>query len=127
MDMPEVKQVELSALSTDAFTPRAGECRAAFARRLFDEEANQEIDDGVPSKIIAIMKAMAKGEAIPPVVITALPGEPLGLVDGWHRCAAAACLGRESINAIVFPCESVREADLIGLVAFELLHTMEAA
>jgi hypothetical protein len=62
---------------------------------------------------------MARGGDFPPVFVFALGGE-LVLDDGWHRCAAAALLGRRSLPAVVFNVANLTEADALSTLLFDL-------
>lgn len=93
------------------FVQRPNESRGEFQRRLSGADSD-------PGKVRRLVRAKEQGAELPPAVVAKLDGEYL-LLDGRHRCSAAAWRGERTVPAIVFHVTSCAEADLISELAFE--------
>lgn len=72
-----------------------------------------------PGTVTRYCDAMLAGAEFPPIIVARVNGAPL-LIDGWHRTAAAADAGKESLSAVIV---EAREDELRWLAAdFNLRH-----
>ncbi len=103
--------VRLADIGGGRYIRRAGESYRGFIGRLTS-------GDGDPCKTRSYAEAIGRGEALPPVIMVC-QGEDFALVDGHHRCTAAASRCGDAISAVVFNVVSSAEADVVSLLAFE--------
>ena len=98
------------------FKLKPGESLSAMRHRIYECERLRDFSWG---KVAAYERAFSFGADFPPVFVFDLNGS-LFLQDGWHRCAAAAIGGHDSISAVVFRISSAEEGDFLSALLFDL-------
>jgi hypothetical protein len=88
---------------------------SAMRHRLYDRERTR---DSTWGKVAAYERAISFGAEFPPVFVFDLNGS-LVLHDGFHRCAAAALRGHDTISAVVFYISSIAEGESLADLLFE--------
>ena len=98
------------------FRRMPGESLSGMRHRLYEREHSR---DGALGKVASYERAISFGAEFPPVFVFEM-GTKLFLHDGWHRCAAAALRGHDSISAVVFRISSAEEGCSLSDLLFEL-------